>query len=90
MLRASDLHSGYDGVTVIKGVSLEVENEIFAVLGYKQYISRLFRVIFLSVRVQDTKKVCRNIKQNIYSQTFMFALTVRIVFRRFIVLEGPA
>ena len=33
MLRASDLHSGYDGVTVIKGVSLEVENEIFAVLG---------------------------------------------------------
>ena len=33
MLRASGLYSGYDGVTVVKGVDLEVENEIFAVLG---------------------------------------------------------
>ena len=33
MLRASGLCSGYDGVTVIKGIDLEVENEVFAVLG---------------------------------------------------------
>ena len=33
MLRASGLCSGYDGVTVIKGIDLEVEDEIFAVLG---------------------------------------------------------
>ena len=33
MLRASGLYSGYDGVTVGKGGDLEVENEIFAVLG---------------------------------------------------------
>ena len=33
MLRASGLCSGYDGLTVIKGIDLEVENEVFAVLG---------------------------------------------------------
>ena len=33
MLRASGLYSGYDGVSVIKGIDLEVESEIFAVLG---------------------------------------------------------
>jgi|TARA_B100000315_G_scaffold83190_1_gene76157 branched-chain amino acid transport system ATP-binding protein len=33
MLRARDVRSGYDGVTVIKGVDLEVGDEIFAVLG---------------------------------------------------------
>ena len=32
-MRASGLCSGYDGVTVIKGIDLEVENEVFAVLG---------------------------------------------------------
>ena len=33
MLKAKNLRSGYDGVTVIKGVDLEVGDEIFAVLG---------------------------------------------------------
>ena len=33
MLRASGLYSGYDGVSVIKGIDFEVESEIFAVLG---------------------------------------------------------
>ena len=33
MLRANGLYSGYDGVSVIKGIDLEVESEIFAVLG---------------------------------------------------------
>ena len=33
MLRVSGLYSGYDGVSVIKGIDLEVESEIFAVLG---------------------------------------------------------
>lgn len=33
MLRANGLVSGYDGVTVIKGIDLEVDDEIFAILG---------------------------------------------------------
>ena len=33
MLRASGLYSGYDGVSVIKGINFEVDSEIFAVLG---------------------------------------------------------
>ena len=32
-MRANGLYSGYDGVSVIKGIDLEVESEIFAVLG---------------------------------------------------------
>ena len=32
-MRANGLYSGYDGVSVIKGSDLEVESEIFAVLG---------------------------------------------------------
>ena len=33
MLRVSGLYSGYDGVSVIRGIDFNVESEIFAVLG---------------------------------------------------------
>ena len=33
MLRLKDIRSGYDDVTIIKGLDLEVEHEIYAILG---------------------------------------------------------
>jgi branched-chain amino acid transport system ATP-binding protein len=33
MLKLTDIRSGYGGVTIIKGIDLEVEHEIYAILG---------------------------------------------------------